>query len=94
MELEELEEKAKLAARAFFSKAKSFNALELSLQKVDKQNEGIVTRDQCTFAINDATESQMKPEEVEAIVNYHDKQKKGFVAVGVITANIQQMAND
>lgn len=57
MELEELEEKAKLAARAFFSKAKSFNALELSLQKVDKQNEGIVTRDQCTFAINDATES-------------------------------------
>jgi len=36
MELEELEEKAKLAARTFFSKAWSFNALEISLQKVDK----------------------------------------------------------
>ena len=43
IEAEELEEKAKQAARQFYSKAKAFNALELILQKIDKENEGIVT---------------------------------------------------
>jgi len=64
------------------------NALETSLQKVDKENEGIITWDQCIFALNDASESKLKPEEIEALITYHDKKNKGFIAVGVITSNI------
>ena len=30
-----------------------------SMKKVDKDGDGIITRDQCTFALNDATESKL-----------------------------------
>lgn len=60
------------------------NALEQSIKKVDKENDGIITRDQCKFALNDATESKMTEDEVDALVLYHDRKNKGFIAAGVI----------
>lgn len=68
MDDELLEEWAKQAAKAFYAKATSMNALETSLKKVDKDGDGIITWDQCVFALNDATDTKMKPEDIDALI--------------------------
>lgn len=35
---------------------------------MDKENEGIITWDQCIFAINDATDSKMKQEDIDSLI--------------------------
>lgn len=45
MDEEIIKEKAKVAAKGFYAKALSMKALETSMKKVDKDGDGIITRD-------------------------------------------------
>lgn len=41
------------------------------------------------FALNDATESKLTQDEIDALIQYHDRWNKGFIAAGVLIQNIQ-----